>query len=600
MKVPRQYRVSIHPRSAVACCLSSVLALSWCGSLLSAQLAEPAGTIAFSSVAPRGWNIYMFDIASGEEVQLTQHPSLDYNATWSPDGRHILFVSERDGNMELYSLDLATQQETRLTEHFGGDDHPVWSPDGRHIAFSSTREPAEVPGQAWNAVYVLDIETKNIGKLTPPGVADYSPTWSACGSWIAVASGSGRVGGSAIYVMKPDGSERRRVAADGGWPAFLGENLVFHSRRGGRWEIWQTDVDGSEARRISPTGIDVYTPRSNASAQQLVVTTQSNNHRQIAMLDPATGETRLLTRRATDHWNPSISPDGLRVVYHRQTEGIQLAEVETWSSPPESKLRLLRMVGSFPAFSPDASQVALVGRNFSSLDIMNSNGSNRRTIYRGSGRSVFSVSWAKSGEDTVAFATGPTFQSPAARVDISVIKTSGDEHQLLTSEHGNNAFPSFSPDGQKLVFRSGRDGNKNLYIMQRDGTNIQRLTQGGWTDTMCHWSPKGDWIVFSSDRDGNYDIWLIRPDGSELTKLVGGGGRNNHPHFSPDGEWIVFTSQRAGYSAEAISLPHQPQPYGSLFMIRQDGSDLTRLTHNGFEEGTPEWGVAIETNSNRD
>jgi Tol biopolymer transport system component len=79
-----------------------------------------------------------------------------------------------------------------------------------------------------------------------------------------------------------------------------------------------------------------------------------------------------------------------------------------------------------------------------------------------------------------------------------------------------------------------------------------------------------------------------------LRKLIGGGGRHNHPHFSPDAKWIVFTSQRAGYSAEEVSLPSQPQPYGDLFLIRTDGSGLVRLTHNGFEEGTPAWSPVRE------
>jgi hypothetical protein len=57
----------------------------------------------------------------------------------------------------------------------------------------------------------------------------------------------------------------------------------------------------------------------------------------------------------------------------------------------------------------------------------------------------------------------------------------------------------------------------------------------------------------------------------------------------------VFTSRRAGYSAEEISLPRQPQPYGDLFLIRLDGTGLTRLTHNGFEEGTPAWGPVLGT-----
>ena len=91
--------------------------------------------------------------------------------------------------------------------------------------------------------------------------------------------------------------------------------------------------------------------------------------------------------------------------------------------------------------------------------------------------------------------------------------------------------------------------------MDADGSNVRRLTEGKWTDTMCDWSPTGEWIAFASDRGGDFEVWLIQPDGTGLHKLVGGGGRNNHPHFSPDGRWIVFTSKRAGFSAEEISLP---------------------------------------------
>ena len=110
--------------------------------------------------------------------------------------------------------------------------------------------------------------------------------------------------------------------------------------------------------------------------------------------------------------------------------------------------------------------------------------------------------------------------------------------------------------------------------MDADRRNLRLLTQGKWTDTMADWSPAAEWIVFASDRDGQFEIWRIKPDGSGLQKIISGGGRNNHPHFAPDGRWIVFTSRRAGHSAEEISLPDQPQPYGDLFVVWLDGTGL--------------------------
>ena len=195
---------------------------------------------------------------------------------------------------------------------------------------------------------------------------------------------------------------------------------------------------------------------------------------------------------------------------------------------------------------------------------------------------------------------GGTFQGPKGDVDVATVRPDGSGYRRLTDDPGNDGFPSFAPDGKRLVFRSGRGGSKNLYVMNHDGTGVRRLTEGRWTDTMADWSPTGEWIVFASDRGGDFEVWLIRPDGSGLRTTVGGGGRNNHPHCSPHGRGAVFTSRRAGHSAEEVSLPHQPQPYGELFAVRLDGAGLTRLTHNGFEEGTPAWGPPLPSKPSRE
>jgi Tol biopolymer transport system component len=168
----------------------------------------------------------------------------------------------------------------------------------------------------------------------------------------------------------------------------------------------------------------------------------------------------------------------------------------------------------------------------------------------------------------------------------------------LTVGGGNNAFPSPSPDGKWIVFRSGRSGHKNLYIMDaEDGEagGIRRLTEGPWSDTMCNWSPDGEWIAFASDRHnpggGSFAIYMVHPNGTGLRRVVhsADGGRTNHPWFSPDSKSLVFTTDYAAVSAEPISNPHHYQPYGEIFTVNIDGSGIRRLTHNSFEDGTPSW-----------
>ncbi len=548
----------------------------------------PQGTIAFSSVAVRHWDLYS-NSAEHDESAITSDPALDFNAAFSPADPKIAFVSERHGNMELYVSHVDGSGLQRLTNNFALDDHPTWSPDGKRLAFVSTREASNEVGRAWNAIYVMNADGSDVRKLSQSNAADYSPAWSPSGDLIAFASGSGQSGKSDIYVMDSDGKGRRLVVSNGGWPAFIesGKAIAFHRRREGKsWDIWRVNLDGSKLELLAK---NASMPRATANGRKLAVVVQSGRHQQIGILDVDAGELVVITKSPADHWNPTISSDGKTVIYHKVTPGTATPNVDLWGRPPNTGLNLLRVAGGFPAFSPQEDRLALTGGGFSQIDVMNSDGSDRKTIFQGKNRSLFGMSWSEPPQQ-VAFSHGVVFGKAGVRVNIIAASPDSEESETLTAETGNNGFPCYSPDGKQIIFRSGRSGSKNLYIMDRGGENVRRLTNGQWIDTMPDWSPTGEWIAFSSDRDNDFEIWLIRPDGSGLRKLLGGGGRSNHPHFSPDGKWIVLTSQRAGYSAETVSMPSQPQPYGSLFVVRIDGTGLLRLTHNGTEEGTPAWG----------
>ena len=581
-------------RAVYYCVLAG--ALSTCCVLADASSDAPDGSILYSSIGPRGWDVYVIDAESNQPRQLTDHPALDYNAAIRPDGEVIAFVSERDGIPNLYTIRRDGTELTRLTNSFSLDDHPTWSPDGKRIAFSSTRQPADRVGQAWNAIYVMNADGTDVQRVSPPGLTDYSPAWSADGEWLACASGRGDPGGTTLWIMKPDGSNRKQIAENAGWPTFSSDSrwLYFHRKSEGEndWAIWRVALDGTKEKKISGDGSSVMTPASDAAEDQLIAISPVSGKRHIVKIAYDTGTQTQLTERQIDHWNPSMARG--HVVYHCATPGFSPPNVEVWKSPPGFKFQMLRLGGAFPAVSPDGKRLALTGGNFARVDVMNFDGSNRKVLFESQPRHVFSLSWSsgQSGPDRVAFSHGKSFQGANSIVDVETIAPDGSNHASLTKDQGNNAFPSYSPDGSQMVFRSGRDGNKNLYIMNVDGSDVRRLTQGEWTDTMANWSPTGEWIAFSSDRDKNFEIYLIKPDGTDLRKLVGGNVRHNHPHFSPDGKWIVFTSQRAGFSAETVSLPRQPQAYGDLFAVRLDGTGLARLTHNGFEEGTPEWSHA--------
>jgi len=86
----------------------------------------------------------------------------------------------------------------------------------------------------------------------------------------------------------------------------------------------------------------------------------------------------------------------------------------------------------------------------------------------------------------------------------------------LTHDAGDDWYPVWSPEGQRIAFLSERDGNWDIYVMDADGSNPTNLTHDAGFDGYPAWSPDGQRIAFASNRDGNTEIYVIAADGSSL------------------------------------------------------------------------------------
>jgi len=146
--------------------------------------------------------------------------------------------------------------------------------------------------------------------------------------------------------------------------------------------------------------------------------------------------------------------------------------------------------------------------------------------------------------------------------DIYSMNPDGSDVQRLTETTGEDRgsrVPAWSPDGTRVVFASNRDdgGATNLYVMAADGSNLSRLTDHDGWDYVPDWSPDGNKIAFMSNRDGPPEIYLMDADGSNverLTFLEKGSNLLCCPDWSPDGTMIAFhaVGEGAGFQIHVM------------------------------------------------
>src|SRR4051812_7226438 len=121
-------------------------------------------------------------------------------------------------------------------------------------------------------------------------------------------------------------------------------------------------------------------------------------------------------------------------------------------------------------------------------------------------------------------------------------KQSGTSFIKLASSTRISGEPDFSPDGKRIVFVSSRSGSPEIWVCDRDGQNLVKLTSLEARELAYpRWSPDGRQIGFSMRQAGgsNTDIFTIRADGGELKRLTGGRGNKSRPAWSPDGGFAI-------------------------------------------------------------
>ncbi|CAN5746361.1 S41 family peptidase [soil metagenome] len=510
--------------SAFIIFFSSVIAVT-----LPAEAAEPIRLAADPALSPdgstlafsRGGDIWTVPIEGGQARRLTWHEARESSPKFSPDGKKIAFLSDREDGRQVYVMPAEGGTPDRLTHHTAGYSLHDWTRDGRQLLVSGARD------HFWRRAdrfFLINAEGRSAEKalfddygadgcLSPDGKRLLF-TREGVAWWR-----KGYVGSQDSQIWSYDLEKQefsKLLEPEGGarWPIWRpdGEGFYYVGIHNGALNLREHDLESGEDRPLTDFEDDsVVFPCLSRDGSTLVFRHLFDFYRfdtdqpgrtpeMIEILDDSDAAPSPYERNAlTSTSDIAFSQDGLEVAFIAGGDlwvmDTELREPKRITNTPEEE--------SSPFFSPDGDSILFISDAEGQCDIWRARRADEETFW-----------WLNQ----------------EFRLD------------RLTKDDAVESQLTWSPEGSKVAFVRGQG---DLWVMDPDGKNAERVLEG-WNTPQFDWSPDGQWIVFArSDNDFNRDVWVVPIDGSrEPFNLSRHPENEGNPTWSPDGKVIAFTGRR--------------------------------------------------------
>jgi TolB protein len=283
---------------------------------------------------------------------------------------------------------------------------------------------------------------------------------------------------------------------------------------------------------VVPTSSSANPPTGKIVFTCQIYKVQASNQICIINAD-GTGFRRLTTDDSRQHNYPSLSPDGLSVVYASFREA-NIYEIYEMDLATGNVKQLTNKIGvaNAPEISPNGKSIVFhrwtVNSNRDVIMLMDRNGENQNNI-----------------------------------------------------PHAEGWDPTWSPDGKYILFASDMDGTIQLYSIRENGKELHKISNLPAIRGRSDWSPDGQFIVTYSGESWHREVYIMNADGTNARMLSTAGGNSQGPSISPDGKWVTFTAY----------FDHPSDDHGcEIYIMRVEGTDLRRLTDNDYCDYQPRWG----------
>ncbi|MEM7033679.1 MAG: hypothetical protein AAF629_29300 [Chloroflexota bacterium] len=267
------------------------------------SLGSGTGWIAYTSSRDGNNNVYIMNIDTKQEIQLTDDPAADQRPIWSPTEERIAFISDRDGDFEIYTMNLDGSGLLKVTNNEVDDSHPAWSPDGTKLVYES----GDI-GQ--KDIYTINKDGTNPNNLTNNPAHDIQGFFSPDGSRIVFSSN--RDGDGEIYMMNIDGGDLKQLtdfddaadnlpvwSPDGRWIAFV-------SNRDGDDEIFLIDLqNNNDVVKLTDDNVSSRLPDWSPDGLHIIFNADGTNSTEIYVMDVLGRSRKQLTFNESSEFQPT-------------------------------------------------------------------------------------------------------------------------------------------------------------------------------------------------------------------------------------------------------------------------------------------------------
>lgn len=260
------------------------------------------------------------------------------------------------------------------------------------------------------------------------------------------------------------------------------------------------------------------------------------------------------------YFNPHWTSDGKTIVFESTRDGRSAIYTVGVDGTGLQKLTSGQATDGQPRWSRDGKKIVFYSQRDGQMQLylMNADGTDQRKLTDGKDLDYLPDLSPKG--DLVVFQSRK--EQPGIAHDIYSILLDGTKRTRLTDEKYGYTSPKWSPDGKKVLFERtivtkkyyrelSRDemtqmrNSTEIFVMDRDGSNLKNLTNNDVEDSTPQWSKNGKTIYFMSKRDGSTDVHTMNADGTIVRKVADGKIVTN-PFISPDEKHIAYTKEVAG------------------------------------------------------